>query len=61
MDTWCTRLLESDRKSEAEEIEGKYYTDAPVLLFKFVNQQIDVVQPTGCSKVHQKRGRFSNL
>lgn len=52
MDQWCTRLLEADRKNEPDEIDGKYYTDAPVLLFKFVNQQMDVVAPTGCQKVY---------
>jgi hypothetical protein len=50
MDEWCTRMLEGDRKNEPDEIDGLYYTDAPILLFKSVNQQIDVVQHTRCSK-----------
>jgi hypothetical protein len=32
------------------QLDGLFYTDAPVLLFKFINQQIDVVRPTACPR-----------
>lgn len=39
----CTRVC-------GVQLDGLFYTDAPVLLFKFINQQIDVVRPTACPR-----------
>ncbi len=51
MGEWTERLIAGDRKNEPDNIDGMFYTDAPILLFKFINQQITVVQATAYSKV----------
>lgn len=50
MNEWTGRLIEQDKQAEPDQLDGLFYTDAPVLLFKFINQQIDVVRPTACPR-----------
>jgi len=50
MSEWTGRLVEQDKRTEPDQLDGLFYTDAPVLLFKFINQQIDVVRSTACPR-----------
>ena len=44
---WTIRLIDSDFTNDVDETtDKKYYTDSSITLFRFLNQQIDVVQST---------------
>jgi hypothetical protein len=46
MTEWTARLIDSDKESEPEIVDGIYYTSTPKTLFSFVHQQISMVEGT---------------
>lgn len=42
MKEWASRIITNDRKEKGELIDNRFYTDAPVNLFKFVDQQLSL-------------------
>jgi len=51
MDEWCARIIDTDRDSPPEVIEGQYQTMAPVHLFEIINTQFDIAKSTRCPKL----------
>lgn len=51
MEEWTNRIVSTDRESEPEIIDGIYYTLAPVTLFTFIHQQIEVARSTNTDLV----------
>lgn len=47
MDGWILRAIEVDQKTAPEIINGLFYTDAPITVFRIVTKQMDVVTSTG--------------
>jgi hypothetical protein len=60
MEGWASRIIDTDRDHDLEDIDGYWYTLAPVTLFTFIHQQLDVAHATTNSMVrnqtHSSRG-----
>jgi hypothetical protein len=55
MDEWSNRIIDTDRDHDLEDIDGYWYTLAPVTLFTFIHQQLDVAQATTNHMVRVRR------